>query len=403
MFRVRIKSSKKILLAVLGSVLLIFIIFGFYKIPFSTFDDIESKSITFDYFFAVKPDSCENLVTSEIEYLYYDNSPKNQNNKFGLYVYAENKDFIKLAANLVNSNGGDWGYVLIPFNMSDRDSTKWREVFELLYEKRLIPIIQLNAVDINDYKNQTKDAAYFLNSFLWPVKERYISVYNEPNSSDFWFGYVDASEYATVLDFTIDTFKKENPNFFMLNGALNASAPESNEYSDSFNFMYQMNKAIPGIFEKLDGWASHSYPQPNFSGSPEGFGRWSVRAYASELDYLKDFLAVNKDLPVFITETGWAHAGGENYNSSYFTSEEIGKFFEIAYKNVWLPDERVIAVTPFTIWYDPPFDNFAWVNKDKVPYKQYEMVKSLNKVAGTPNSLVTGKVMPSVDMNCSND
>ena len=59
-----------------------------------------------------------------------------------------------------------------------------------------------------------------------------------------------------------------NDDFLMLNGALNVSAATNNESLDAFEYMRRMDVAVPGIFSKLDAWASHSYPQPNFSGSP---------------------------------------------------------------------------------------------------------------------------------------
>jgi len=337
-------------------------------------------------------------VVQNIRYVYYTDADPlwKENNKFGLYIYAEDKDFFEIAQNLVNSNGGEWGYVLIPYNVKDYDKGKWGRVFDQLISKKLIPVIQLWNVDIEHYQKQTKKAAEFLNTFVWPIKYRYISVYNEPNDDKFWNGDADPSEYAEVLDYTIKTFKNVNPNFYMLNGAFNVSAPNSNESLDSFEFMRKMNEKVPGIFEKLDGWASHPYPQPNFSGSPYDTGRWSIRAYEEELKFLKDELKLNKDLPVFITETGWAHAEGESYNSSYLPVEKVAENFKIAFEDVWLKDDRVRAVMPFTIRYDPPYDHFSWVNKDKVPYLHYETVKKIKKIEGKPPALSSG------DMNIYN-
>lgn len=335
--------------------------------------------------------ACETNQT--IEYLYYlPQARKPRNNKFGMYIYAENKDYIRLADELVNSNGGDWGYVLIPYNVRDRDNAKWREVFALLHKRHLIPIIQLHDVNTDRYKDETEDAAKFLDEFVWPVRQRYVSVYNEPNDAKFWYGRVDPKEYARILDYTVKTFKEVNSDYFMMNGAFNVSAPNAGTYMDSFDYMAVMNEEVPGIFNKLDGWASHPYPQPNFSGNPSDTGRWSIRAYENELGFLKNRLDVEKDLPVFITETGWAHAEGIRYNGSFPTSAQVGEYMKIAYEKVWLPDEKVVAVTPFTIWYDAPFDHFSWVNKDKVPYIQYEMVKSLKKEEGTPQSLQVGRI-----------
>lgn len=346
----------------------------------------------FDKFIPKSKNEC--LYEDSFEYYYYKKTDKltQKNNKFGIYIYAENKDFFKLAQNLVNSNGGDWGYVLIPYNVRDRDSVKWKTVFEQLNERHLIPVIQLWDVNTKDYKDQTKKSAEFLDSFLWPIKNRYISVYNEPNDASFFSGSVDPENYAEVLDYTIKTFKKENSNFYMLNGAFNVSAGTNNQYLDSFSFMYLMNQAIPGIFDELDGWASHSYPQPNFSGGVYSTGRWSITAYSDELRYLKETLGVKKDLPVFITETGWAHAEGENWNGSYFPSDTVAQNYKEAFENVWLLDKRVLAVMPFTIRYDAPFDHFSWVNSDNVGYKQFEVVKSIKKEAGTPDLVSKGNV-----------
>ena len=61
----------------------------------------------------------ECTAIQNIEYYYYsgDNPLWEENNKFGLYIYAEEKDFFEIAQNLVNSKGGEWGYVLIPYNV----------------------------------------------------------------------------------------------------------------------------------------------------------------------------------------------------------------------------------------------------------------------------------------------
>lgn len=354
--------------------------------------DIKENTSVTSYFWPEQGTSKECSSYNQLEYFSYKDSIWDKNNKFGLYVYAESANFFEIAQKLVNSSGGDWGYVLIPYNVKDRDYNKWERVFSQLRNKHLIPIIQLWDVDPENYQLQTIEAAYFLNRFVWPIRERYVSVYNEMNDSKFWYGYVDPKEYSRILEFTIDTFKNENDNYFMLNGAFNVTAPTDDKHLDAFEYMRQMNEEIPGIFNKLDGWASHPYPQPNFSSSPYKTGRWSIKAYESELNYLVTNLGVTKDLPVFITETGWAHAEGDVYNSSFLDIDTVSDYFEIAFKEVWLPDNRVRAVTPFTIKYDPPFDHFSWVNKDNVPYLHYDTVQSMSKVAGNPPSVVADKI-----------
>lgn len=353
-----------------------------------------SKNISPDFLFRPGESSQSvplgNCKSDAVEYYAYKEIPpeERKNNKFGLYIYAENQRFIKLASEMVNSNGGDWGYVLIPYNVKDYDTRKWARVFTMLKDEKLIPVIQLYDVDVSKYKKQTQKAAEFLDSFLWPVKQRYISVYNEPNDAKFWKGYTDAKEYAKILDYTIETFKEQNSNFFMMNGAFNVSASAGDGYVDAFDFMLQMEKAVPRIFRKLDGWASHPYPHPNFSGNPHTIGRNGIRAYETELVFLKDSLEVGRDLPVFITETGWAHMEGAKYDYSFLSADQVAQNIKTAYEEYWLPDDRVQAVMPFTIWYPAPFDHFSWVDKEYNPYPQYDVVKSMKKVTGTPEELI---------------
>ncbi len=305
------------------------------------------------------------------------------NNKFGLYIYST-KDFIYQADALVNTNGGDWGYVLIPYNVKDYDDSKWKEVFDALSKKHLIPVIQLWDVDPKEYKYQTRAAVKFLNKFAWPTKVKYISAYNEMNDSRFWNGDANPEEYSEILKFTIETFKAEDQNFFVMNGAFNTTAPNGNGYIDQEAFMVRMNVRNPGVFDLLDGWASHPYPQPHYLGKPTDTGRGSIKGYEWELDLLKNRFEVKKDLPVFITETGWPHKEGESSNLAYYSQDVVSDYIKQAYENVWLKDDRVVGVMPFTVYYDPPFDHFSWVKKDGGFYPQFEAIKSIKKVAGRP-------------------
>lgn len=331
------------------------------------------------------------------------NEAGNQNNKFGLYIYASGNNYTEKATMLINSQGGDWGYVTIPIDLQDLNYEVWHDLFTALDEKHLVPIVQLFNLRPSDQKpllsweEQTTRVAVFLNALPWPIKKRYISVYNEPNDSHFWWGKADASQYAQVLDLTVGTFKSFSSDFLVMNGAFNASARTGGGYIDERQFLGQMNQAVPGIFTRLDGWASHPYPQPNFSGSVSDFGRDSIRAYEWELEILRqDFGATN--LPVFITETGWAHAEGENYNHNFVTEKKAAENIRQAFEQVWLPDDRVVAVTPFTINYPTPFDHFAWIGANGQPFAQYEMVKGLAKMAGQPPYRV---VETKIRLDCS--
>jgi len=334
---------------------------------------------------------CENYKT--IDFAFYDNKPElfEPNNKFGLYIYAERQDFFEIASKIVNSSGGEWGYVLIPYNVKDRDFKRWSRVFDDLTRLKLIPVIQLWDVTLDKYKSETIGSAKFLDRFDWPTKYRYISVYKKPNDKHFWYGKVDPEGYVEILDFTIDTFRKQNKDFRIMNGAFNVSASTNSVSLASFEYKKRMNKKVPGICNKLDAWASHSYPQPNFSGDPLDTGRWSIRAYEKELEFLRQELGVTKELPVFITETGWAHMEGVNDDLSFLPADKVAENFKIAFEKVWLLDKRVRAVMPFTIKYNPPFDHFSWIKEDyKTFYPQAETIKNMPKIKGEAPMLIKG-------------
>lgn len=308
-----------------------------------------------------------------------------KNNKVGLYVYSVD-DFILKAVEAVNSNGGEWGYVLIPYNIEEYDSKKWNKLFDLFQTYKIIPIIQLwgETKDYNSMYDRINDSAEFLNSLNWPIKNRYISVFNEMNDKGFWQKGVDPEGYAKFLDYTIKKYKEENSDFFMLNGAFNSSARTGGNYLSTDKYMERMDAKVPGIFKKLDGWASHSYPHVNgYLGKPTDVGRDSIKAYEWELDILKNNYDIEK-IPVFITETGWPHAEGESYNPNYYSDEIASKYLKQAFENIWLPDERVVAVTPFTIKYDPPFDHFSFIKKNGGEYKIFKSLRDIKKIAGRP-------------------
>jgi hypothetical protein len=132
----------------------------------------------------------------------------------------------------------------------------------------------------------------------------------------------------------------------------------------------------PNAFNYVDGWSSHSYPNPNFSGSESEKGRGTVATYEWELEILKS-LGIEKDFSVFITETGWAH----------------NKESKVLANNVW-NDKRIVAVTPFVLSYkEAPFDIFSWRKKEGGFYNFYFDVQKIVKVAGRPIQVVKAKLL----------
>lgn len=332
------------------------------------------------------------------------------NNKFGIHIITPTPDESSPAASLVNSTGGDWGYVTILIESKDRNVNKWQEFFNDLGRKHLIPIVRLATKPVNGvwerpYEGEEVAWADFLDSLIWPIKNRYVVVYNEPNQAQEWGGFVDAKSYVKTLDKIITALKNKNQDFFVLNAGLDASAPQKPpNFSDELLFLKQMNEAVPGIFEKLDGWVSHSYPNPGFVGLPDAIGRGTVNTYSWELDQLKS-LGVKKDLPVFITETGWKHSEGLSVDVSFPNADKVGEYYKQAFSGAW-SSNNIVAVTPFLLNYqESPFDHFSF--KEPIEgtssaqyYPQFQILFDLPKIAGRP-VVPLEKKEPKIDLDAT--
>ena len=312
------------------------------------------------------------------------------NNKFGIHFALPNLDDLIKTKELVNSNGGDWGYVTLVIPENDRDRNKWQEVFDKMRELHLIPIIRLATVPQGDKWRRPvlEDAdswVNFLNSLNWVIKDRYIVLFNEPNHGAEWGGSVDSEDYAKVALEFARKLKENNPDYFIMLAGLDASAPHSPpNYYEEGNFLSEVinNITIQQYNNLFSGLSSHSYPNPGFSASPYNSGKGSIRTYEWELNLLNR-LGV-KDIPVFITETGWSR-GDESLISDYF---------RIAFQQVWSQDTRIAAVTPFIFDYQgEPFLNFSWKKfQSQDYYQQYYTVQSLAKVRGMPEQIEKGTV-----------
>src|SRR3989344_2975568 len=73
------------------------------------------------------------------------------NNKFGVHILFPEE--LGEAASLINSTGGDWGYVTIPIQASDKDIDKWQKFMDAARENHIIPIIRIAAE--GDYFNSS--------------------------------------------------------------------------------------------------------------------------------------------------------------------------------------------------------------------------------------------------------
>lgn len=308
------------------------------------------------------------------------------NNRFGIHVQSEND--LSDAVSLVNSSGGDWGYVTLVIAEGERSHARWQKVFDEMRRKHLIPIVRLatkvkNGNWVTPEKEEINNWITFLNSINWVVKNRYVIIGNEPNHAKEWGGKVAPDEYADYLQEFSAKLKAASEDFFVMPGGLDASAPNSAGTMDETKFIGLMLKKFPNLFDNIDGWVSHSYPNPAFSGAATDKGRGTVRTFDWELSYLRG-LGITKTLPVFITETGWSNKN--------LTESEIGERLVFAFKNVW-DDGRIAAVTPFILNYtEPPFDEFSWKKKDGDFYSFFNQIVEIQKSKGEPIQEVKGKI-----------
>jgi len=308
------------------------------------------------------------------------------NNKFGIHIFDE-KD-LPDAAKLVNTNG-DWGYVTLVIREDERDTSRWQKVFDQMRRLHLIPIVRIATIqDGGNWKAPKEEEidkwVDFLNSLNWVVKNRYIVVANEPNHANEWGGLIYPEQYAVYLKSFSQRLKSVNDDYFILPAGLDASATNQVKTMEESVFLRRMLKAEPDIFKFIDGWNSHSYPNPAFAGKETASGKGTIKSYEWELEFLKS-LGVTKDLPVFITETGWSQ--------EKLLEEDIANKYIYAYTNVW-NDKRVVAVTPFILNYmAPPFNHFSWKKEDGTFHSSYQKISELPKVKGIPNQIVKGKIL----------
>lgn len=304
------------------------------------------------------------------------------NNKFGIHILFPAE--VGQAAQLVNSNGGDWGYVVIPIQAGDRDLVKWQAFMDSCKKNHVIPIIRVATE--GDYFN-TKvwrvpdasdilDFANFLNSLNWPVKNRYVIIFNEVNRADEFGGIVDPAGYAQLLSYAATVFKSKNQDFFVISAGMDNAAANTAISMNEYDYFTAMNQAVPGIFNQIDGIASHSYPNPGFSQPPTILNSESIDSFQFERSLIQNLS--NKQLPVFITETGWpTNVVGDTVAAEYYKQ---------AFSTVW-SDQSIVTVAPFLLnATGGPFSSFSFLGNANARTPEYVAISSMPKVKGVPGS-----------------
>jgi len=349
-----------------------------------------------------------------------------QSNKLGVHLLLDDgrnawpTDVWPVHLGYARQAVGEWGYVTQLVRLDDLDLARWQAFMDLCAEYRLTPILRLattydRGADWWTAPPRDGDGSYgtvaaryaeFVAALQWPTLEHYIIVGNEPNHGNEWSGRPDAEAYARFLIDVADVLHAVDANARMLNAGFDPYAPHTGSqpfvdgmvYLDEETFLDRMHAAYPDVFDRLDAWASHAYPMGPFTEGP-----W-VQAY--QVDLIND--AVNPDhvepppaiynrgingyewelfklstygaepLPVFITETGWRHAGAGS-EEAYPTPETVAKYVDLAlYGNggcypeypkegwtPWLDDPRVVAVTFFALdGFPTEWSHTNWLSLD---------------------------------------
>lgn len=303
------------------------------------------------------------------------------NNKIGVHILFP--DELDKASRLVNSGGADWGYVTIPIQAGDRDLEKWQKFMDSAKQNQVIPIMRLATE--GDYFNTTVwrkpakedvlDFANFVNSLNWPVKNRYIVVFNEVNRSDEWEGSLNPQEYAEILNYATEVFKSLSSDFFIISAGLDNAAPNVyGKYMNEYDYMIEMNDAVPGIFGLIDGLGSHAYPNPGFSQNPSLITKQNISSFRFERNLT--YQLSGKNLPVFITETGWS--------KDALSEHQIANYFKYAFEYVWT-DKDIVAITPFLLQAGTrPFSQFSLINTDGNESEIFLALEKFVKTEGKP-------------------
>jgi hypothetical protein len=282
-----------------------------------------------------------------------------QNNKMGIHILFPTE--LHTAAEMINNSGkASWGYVTIPIQATDRDRKKWQDFLNQCAIERVIPLIRVatipegsNWIEPNDY--DLIDFANFLNDLKWPTQNRYIIIFNEVNRPDEYGGSANPERYADILNNAVDIFKARSADFFILPAGLDNAAITRNGAVLWSTFLYRMYRKQPDIFNKIDGWTSHAYPNPDFSVRPNLSGSNKIDSFRYDLQQLARYTA--KKLPVFITETGWSNRN--------LTDSQVAYYYQYAFSKVW-SDPNIVAVTPFLLDAQAgPFKQFSFLNQSQ--------------------------------------
>lgn len=283
------------------------------------------------------------------------------------------------AQKLLQTKDNARSFVTLPFTYDDLNhKARWQSFLNEAHQANIKPLIRLttrfeNGAWVVPTHADIVAYAKFFTSLDWKDEELTIILFNEPNHAGEWGGTIDPEGYVRIADFAADWFKTEGKKYVILPAGLDLAANNSAKTMEAFAYWKRALAERPEFLEKIDGWTSHSYPNPGFSSNPWKTDKGSLRGYQHELVFLGGY--TNKEFPVYITETGWNHDN--------LTRRNISQYYEVAYRQIWNNDPRIKAVTPFLLQGAPgAFAAFSFLDAQGNPTLAYQVYKSL--LSSTP-------------------
>ncbi|MBP9702995.1 DUF192 domain-containing protein [Candidatus Woesebacteria bacterium] len=300
------------------------------------------------------------------------------NNKMGVHILHPSE--IDNAAKLVNSSGGEWGYVTVPIQPVDRDLIKWQQFMKECKDKKVIPIIRITTIPTGGTWDTGQDTdlvdfANFLNELEWPTENRYIILFNEVNQSREWGGVVDPRKYTDIVKNARTIFKERSEHFFLLGPALDDALPDSTTSMSAKRYLAAMYSHDSSVWSYFDGFATHSYSNPGFAQPPRQNTSPGITSYRYFFTQFK--LA---DKPVFITETGW--------DQTKVSEAKLKEYWNTAW-GIWGSDQRVVAITPFVLDGGEAFPIHSLTKSDGNLSVSGQAIKEIIKIKGEPKPAST--------------
>lgn len=268
-------------------------------------------------------------------------------------------------------NQEKWHYLTVPLALKDLDHLEeWRDFFERCKREKFVPIVRLaTRVEGDTWTIPTRKEIVslfeFMNKLSWPTENRYVIAFNEVNHAKEWGGRLDPVGYTQTLEFVTNWAHTERFDYKVMPAAMDLAAPNAIGHMEAFNYLSQMLAANPWIFDHIDYWNSHSYPNPAFSSSPTMTGQNSLRGFEHELNFIQN--KTGRKMEVFITETGWV--------DNRYTRPWLTNYYLYALQHIWT-HPQVKGVTPFLLRGAPgPFSSFSFFDESGNPTVMFKALR----------------------------